>query len=169
MTFLKTTIRDEDDHYYKKISWLPGWGIMSFFRVKFVIVGCGRCGKRKGRMGKRERRLWRKGSWLPLFSLPPPSLALFTSPTQAFVAIVDKIYTWIFQSYSMFGIQKNSSSISHHEHILPKYQNFFILIGNYMYVYIQFITQITKLFASWVFLWPELKVDKKASVSFSLD
>lgn len=35
---------------------------MSFFRVKFVIVGSGRCGKRKGRMGKRERRLWRKGS-----------------------------------------------------------------------------------------------------------
>lgn len=135
----------------------------------------GVAGVEKGREG------WGKGredcgekvadslSFLFLFSLPPPSLALFTSPTQAFVAIVDKIYTWIFQSYSMFGIQKNSSSISHHEHILPKYQNFFILIGNYTYVYIQFITQITKLFASWVFLWPELKVDKKASVSFSLD
>ena len=124
MTFLKTTIRDEDNQYYKKISWLPGCGIMRFFRVKFVIVGCGRCGQRKGKMGKRERRLGRKGCWLPLFSLPffsPPSLALFTSRTQAFVAIVDKIYTWIFQSYSMFGIQKNSSSISHHKHILPKY------------------------------------------------
>lgn len=107
-------------------------------------------------------------SFLFLFSLSH-SLALFTSPTQAFVAIVDKIYTWIFQSYSMFGIQKNSSSISHHKHILPKYQKFFILIGNYTSVYIQFITQITKLLASWVFLWPELKVHKKASVSFSLD
>ena len=42
-------------------------------------------------------------------------------------------------------------------------------MGNYTSVNIQFITQITKLLASWVFLWPELKVDKKASVSFSLD
>ena len=44
MTFLKTKIRDEDNQYYKKISWLPGCGIMRFFTVKFVIVGCGRCG-----------------------------------------------------------------------------------------------------------------------------
>lgn len=53
-----------------------------FFLFVIVIVGCGRCGKRKGRMGKRERRLERKGSWLPLFSLPffspppPPSPSL---------------------------------------------------------------------------------------------
>ena len=146
-----------------------------FFYLLLLLLLLGVAGVEKGREG------WGKGrgdwgekvpdslSFLFLFSLPPPSLALFTSPTQAFVAIVDKIYTWIFQSYSMFGIQKTSSSISHHEHILPKYQNVFILIGNYMYVYIQFITQITKLFASWLFLWPELKVDKKASVSFSLD
>lgn len=165
MTFLKTTIRDKDNHYYKKILRLPRCGVMSFFRVKFVIVGCSRCGK--GKDGEKGEEIGEKSYLTPSLFCPPSRL--FASPTQAFVAIVNKIYTWIFQSCSMFGIQKNSSSISHHKYILPKYQKFFILIGNYMYVYIQFIIEITKLFASWVFLWPELRVDKKANVSFSLD
>ena len=146
-----------------------------FFLFVIVIVGCGRCGKRKGRMGKRERRLERKGSWLPLFSLPffspPPPLPrpLYISHSGFCGYCGQDIHLDFPKLQYVWYPEKNSSSISHHEHILPKYQNFFILIGNYMYVYIQFITQITKLFASWVFLWPELKIDKKASVSFSLD
>lgn len=79
MTFLKTTIRDKDNHYYKKILRLPRCGVMSFFRVKFVLVGCSRCGK--GKDGEKGEEIGEKSYQTPslfssFFSVPFPPLCI---------------------------------------------------------------------------------------------
>lgn len=107
-------------------------------------------------------------SFLFLFSLPAPSPSLHL-PLRLLWLLWTR-YTLGFSKATVCLVSRKTLPAYHITNIFcPNTKIFFILIGYYTSVNIQFITQITKLLASWVFLWPELKVDKKASVSFSLD
>lgn len=149
MTFLKTTIRDKDNHYYKKILRLPRCGVMSFFRVRFVIVGCSRCGK--GKDGEKGEEIGEKSYQTPslfssFFSVPlPASLHL---PLRLLWLLWTR-YTLGFSKAAVCLVSRKTHPAYHITNIFClNTKSFFILIGNYMYVYIQFIIQITKLFAS---------------------
>lgn len=115
-----------------------------------------------------EKRLLTPSLFSSFFSLPAPSPSLHL-PLRLLWLLWTR-YTLGFSKATVCLVSRKTLPAYHITNIFcPNTKIFFILIGNYTSVNIQFITQITKLLASWVFLWPELKVDKKASVSFPLD
>lgn len=67
MTFLKTTIRDEDNQFYKKISWLPGCG---YCWVWQVCIKEGKDGEKGEKIG--EKRLLTPSLFSSFFLSPLP-------------------------------------------------------------------------------------------------